>query len=420
MAIDIDQPTALLAGLSPKQFMRKHWQKKPLLVRGAFQNFKAPISIARVLKLCSNELAESRMITQQGRSKRWDLQRGPFARKEIPSVNDPCWTVLVQQVNTLLPEADRFLDHFRFVPEARLDDLMISVAGPNGGIGAHLDSYDVFLVQAAGKRRWEVSETVDPTLVPNVPLKILRNFKAEQDWVLEPGDMLYLPPGVAHRGTAVGPACMTWSIGFRAPNRVSLADNVWASHLDTLADSDWLDPWLSATDTPGEIPKKLLKAFARQVEQSLPDRDAIERAVACVLSEPAQTAVFEPPSKPDSLALFCRKIGTAGLRLAPASRLLYSKGRFFFNGEEWTATPAKGRLAVTENRWTATAATPPRGDDSRASLRAAKRRGNPPELEQLANQRSLSPTECAKLPTPLKNFVYRAFLNGWIRYDSQR
>jgi 50S ribosomal protein L16 3-hydroxylase len=384
MTIDIDQPTALLAGLSPKQFMHKHWQKKPLLVRGAFPDFKPPISIAQVLKLCGNEFAESRMITQQGKSKNWSLQHGPFAKKEIPSVQAPRWTVLVQQVNTLLPEADKFLDHFRFVPEARLDDLMISVAGPDGGIGAHVDSYDVFLVQAAGRRRWEVSENFDPAFMPNVPLRILKNFKAEHDWVLEPGDMLYLPPGVAHRGTAVGPGCMTWSIGFRAPSGVSLADSVWGSHIDSLTDSDWRDPWLGATNTPGEIPRKLLRAFAKQVAQSLPGPKEIERGVACVLSEPAPAAVFEPPAKPDSLAVFSRKIAKTGLRLAPASRLLYFGGRFFFNGEEWTATPAEGRL------------------------------------EHLANTRALPPAICANLDATHKNFVYRAFLNGWIRYDSDR
>jgi 50S ribosomal protein L16 3-hydroxylase len=403
MTIDIDQPTALLAGLSPKQFMRRHWQKKPLLIRSAFPNFKPPISIAQVLKLCSHELAESRMITQQGKSKSWSMHHGPFSKKEIPSVQAPRWTVLVQQVNTLLPEADQFLGHFRFVPEARLDDLMISVAGPDGGIGAHVDSYDVFLVQAAGRRRWEISEAVDPALVPNVPLRILKNFKAQQEWVLEPGDMLYLPPGVAHRGTAVGPACMTWSIGFRAPNRVSLAESVWASHIDSLEDTDWRDPWLDATSTPGEIPQRLLKTFARQVRESLPDQAAIERGVACVLSEPAPAAVFEPPSEPDSLAVFSRKIATTGLRLAPASRLLYSKGRFYFNGEEWTAT----------------AASRPRGDGV-SSLRGPKARGNPPVLELLANTRALPPAACAKLNAAEKNFAYRAFLNGWIRYDSLR
>ena len=415
MATDIYQPTALLGGLSPKRFMRTHWQKKPLLVREAFPNFKPPISIGQVLKLCSHELAESRMITQEGKSKRWNLQHGPFDQKEIPSVHDPRWTVLVQQVNTLLPEADRFLDHFRFVPEARLDDLMISVAGPDGGIGAHLDSYDVFLVQAAGKRRWEVSETVDPTLVPNVPLKILKNFKAQHDWVLEPGDMLYLPPGVAHRGTAVGPGCMTWSIGFRAPGRVSLADSVWGHHIDTLQDCDWRDPWLSATDTPGEIPKKLIKALAKQVQDSLPGRKTIERGIACVLSEPAPAAVFEPPAKPDSLAVFSRKIAKTGLRLAPASRLLYLKGKFYFNGEEIEL----GLPRPEGPRNDGLSSLPGPAQDT-PSLRGPKARGNPPDLEQLANTRALSPTACASLEAAHKNFVYRAFLNGWIRYDCGR
>ena len=389
MPTAINQPTTLLAGLTPEQFMRKHWQKTPLLVRGAFPDFKAPISIAEVLKLCSNDYAESRLIERQGKSKQWSLRHGPFAKREIPSLHTAGWTVLVQQVNTLLPIADEFLDHFRFVPQARLDDLMISVAGPDGGIGAHVDSYDVFLVQAAGQRRWEISERFDPTLNPNAPLKVLKNFKAESDWVLEPGDLLYLPPGVAHRGTAVGPGCMTWSIGFRAPNRVSLADSVWASHVDRLADSDWADPWLKATDHPGEIPPKLLEALAQQVKQSLPNRAAIEHGVACVLSEPAPAAVFETPTQPESPAVFAKKIAKTGLRLAPASRLLYWKESFFFNGEEWTATPAEGRLAATE-------------------------------LEQLANQRHLPPAACAKLCGPAKNFVYRAFLSGWIRYDSSR
>jgi 50S ribosomal protein L16 3-hydroxylase len=397
MAIDIHQPTALLAGLSPLQFMRKHWQKKPLLVRGAFPGFKAPISIAQVLKLCSHDLAESRLIGRESGSNAWTLRHGPFAKTEIPSLQTPGWTVLVQQVNTLLPKADEFLNHFRFVPEARLDDLMISVAGPEGGIGAHVDSYDVFLVQASGKRRWEIAQKFNPALIANAPLKILKRFRAETDWVLEPGDMLYLPPGVAHRGTAVGSGCMTWSIGFRAPNRVSLADSVWAGHLDSLADSNWSDPWLKATEKPGEIPKRLLRAFAKQVEQSLPSREAIEHGVACVLSEPAPAAVFEPPSRPDSLAVFSRTICKSGLRLAPASRLLYSKGRFYFNGEEWTA---------------ALGSTP--------SLGGPRARGNPSGLEQLADTRALNPVACAKLSAPLKNFLFQAFLNGWIRYDSHR
>ncbi len=202
--------------------------------------------------------------------------------------------------------------------------------------------------------------------------------------------MLYLPPGVAHRGTAVGPGCMTWSIGFRAPNRVCLADSVWANHVDGLSDSDWSDPWLQATDKPGQIPEKLLKAFTKQVEQSLPGKAAIERGVACVLSEPAPAAIFEPPGKPDSFAVFCKKIAKTGLRLAPASRLLYFQGRFFFNGEEVDLGLPK-----------------PKGAGNR-------------DLEQLADSRALPPAVCAKLSTALKNFVYQAFLSGQIRYDLLR
>lgn len=332
-----NQPVAWLGGLTPKQFMSRYWQKQPLLVRGAFTKFKPPVSIAEVLGLCTNDLAQSRLVRRQpagGKKKSadWTLEHGPFRRKDLPKITDPNWTVLVQQVNTLLPAADRFMDAFRFIPEARLDDLMISVAGPDGGIGAHIDSYDVFLIQAAGQRRWEIARQVDNALQPNVPLKILQTFRAQHDWVLDAGDLLYLPPNIAHRGTAVGGGCMTWSVGFRAPSHLSLADQAWAQHLDGLADADWQDPWLSATERPGEIPTRLLHALTRKVIEAFPGRKAVQIAVAQVLSEPAPTAVFTAPKRPPSLAAFHSQACSRGLRLSPASRLLYADGDFFMNG----------------------------------------------------------------------------------------
>jgi len=332
------EPVAWLGGLTPKQFMSRHWQKRPLLVRQAFSNFKPPVSIAEVFDLCENELAQSRLVKKgptRGRdaNTRWSLAHGPFYKNKIPKLSDPNWTVLVQQVNTLLPAADRFMDAFRFIPEARLDDLMISVAGPEGGIGAHVDSYDVFLIQATGRRRWEIAENFDPTLEPDVPLKILQSFRAENDWILEPGDLLYLPPNVAHRGTAVGPGCMTWSVGFRAPGLIALADQAWSRHLDKLTDTEWADPWLGATEHPGKIPDRLLDALASRVLRSLPGRKAVEAAVAQVLSEPAPAAVFDLPKRPLSEVSFRTRACQRGLRLSPASRLLYSENRFFMNGE---------------------------------------------------------------------------------------
>jgi len=377
----IDQPLSWLAGMTPRQFMRRHWQKKPLLVRGAFPDFRPPICIEEALALCADDMAPSRLVRRQPRSGRWRLQHGPFAPDEIPDIRRANWTVLIQQVNTRLPAADRFLDAFRFIPQARLDDLMISVAGPGGGIGAHVDSYDVFLLQAAGYRHWEIAQTFDPQLQDDVPLRILQTFHAQQEWVLAPGDLLYLPPGVAHRGTAVGPGCMTWSIGFRAPDRVSLADAALSRHIDSLAHADWHDPWLEATEQPAEIPARLLRALARQVMRDMPDEAGVRRAVARLLSEPAAEAVFDAPRRPDTPQRFLQRAAQRGLRLAPASRLLYADGEFHLNGEE------------LGGGW-----------------RAAERR----LLETLANDRCLPPgSACLERLACL----HEAYRSGWIVYN---
>jgi 50S ribosomal protein L16 3-hydroxylase len=378
---DVDQPVSWLAGMTPRQFMRRHWQKKPLLVRQAFPGFVPPICIDEALALCSDDLAPSRLVRRQPRSGRWTLEYGPFPAERIPGVSRPNWTVLIQQVNTRLNAADRFLDAFRFIPQARLDDLMISVAGPGGGIGAHVDSYDVFLVQAAGRRRWEIAERFDTQLEDDVPLRILRQFNAEQEWVLEPGDLLYLPPGVAHRGTAIGPGCMTWSVGFRAPDRTSLADAALSRHIDGLAHESWHDPWLAATDRPAQIPARLLEALTRQVMRDLPDAAGVRRAIARLLSEPAPEAVFDAPRRPDSEERFMQRATARGIRLAPATRLLYTEGTFSINGEEMPI---------------------PRS--------AAERRA----LEALADARWLSPNDSARLKLTQ---LYEAYQAGWIVYN---
>jgi 50S ribosomal protein L16 3-hydroxylase len=214
--IPIDTPLALLNGLTPSQFMQRHWQKKPLLIRQAIPGFQALLDRPALFDLAEQDEVESRLIQQT--PKGWNMRNGPLARRALPAVKSPNWALLVQGVDQHVESVHALLQQFRFVPDARLDDLMISYATDGGGVGPHFDSYDVFLLQAHGRRRWRIGKQKDLTLVEGAPLKILQNFEPEEEFVLEPGDMLYLPPRYAHDGVAEG-ECMTYSIGFRAPKR---------------------------------------------------------------------------------------------------------------------------------------------------------------------------------------------------------
>ncbi len=212
--MEINQPLPLLGGLSAAQFMRRYWQKKPLLVRQAIPAMVPPIERGALFALAEQEEVESRLI-RHGKAG-WTLKHGPLPRRALPPLKQPGWTMLVQGVDLHHEGVHELLRQFRFLPDARLDDLMISYASDTGGVGAHFDSYDVFLLQAQGRRRWSIGKQSDLRLQPGVPLKILENFEPEQTFVLEPGDMLYLPPRYAHDGVAVGDDCMTCSIGLRS------------------------------------------------------------------------------------------------------------------------------------------------------------------------------------------------------------
>ena len=221
--MDIQQPLALLGGLTPAQFMRRHWQKNPLLVRQAIPQFAPPVLRTELFALAAQEGVESRLV--QLVKGAWKLRHGPFSRRALPALQQPDWTLLVQGVDLHNDAVHALMQQFRFVPEARLDDLMISYASNGGGVGPHFDSYDVFLLQAHGKRRWRIGRQKDLSLRDGIPLKILAEFEPEEEFVLEPGDMLYLPPRYAHDGIAEG-ECMTYSIGFRAPARAELAQEL--------------------------------------------------------------------------------------------------------------------------------------------------------------------------------------------------
>ena len=329
--MDIDQPLALLGGLTASQFMRRHWQQKPVLVRQAIPGIKPPLPRAELFALAGQEGVESRLVQQQ-EGDVWKLQPGPLARRALPPLSRRQWTLLVQGVDLHDERAHALLQQFRFVPDARLDDLMVSYASDGGGVGPHFDSYDVFLLQAHGRRRWRIGRQKDLTLRGDLPLKILAHFEPEEEYVLEPGDLLYLPPRWAHDGVAEG-ECMTYSVGFRVPERTDLAQEL----LVRLADEDdgssgsallYRDARQPAVARPAQIPDAL-HTFARAaLERALERPRALERALGEYLTEPKSNVWFDPG--PDGGLM-------EHLRLDRRTRMMYDADHIFINGESYRA-----------------------------------------------------------------------------------
>lgn len=333
--MDITQPLPLLGGLSPELFMQRHWHKKPLLVRQAIAGFKPLLDRAALFALAGQEAVESRLISlEKKRGKEsWRFRHGPFERRALPALKTPDWTLLVQGVDLHHAGAHALMKQFRFVPDARLDDLMISYATEGGGVGPHFDSYDVFLLQAHGRRRWRIGRQKDFSLRDDVPLKILANFEHEQEFVLEPGDMLYLPPRWAHDGVAVDGDCMTYSIGFRSPQRGELAQELLQrlaeDAADEVGDAMYRDPKQGAVTSPGAIPAAL-QDFAREALQAaLRDPLALPRALGEYLSEPKSNVWFESVAAVPDVA--------AGVVLDQRTRMMYDAQHIFINGESYRA-----------------------------------------------------------------------------------
>jgi 50S ribosomal protein L16 3-hydroxylase len=350
--LPIKESWALLGGISPERFMKEYWQKKPLLVRGAVPAFQlakeagkplnSPISIAELTQLAGQKNVESRLVS----SKPWSLAHGPFKSKDIPDLSKPDWTMLVQGVNGHHPMAQVVMSWFRFIPEARLDDLMISIAGPQGGVGPHMDSYDVFLLQMEGRRHWKISAQEDLRLKENLPVKILKNFKPTEDWVLEPGDMLYLPPNIAHDGIALDGGCQTWSIGFRVPNYKELVNEILWRTTEALENEPDLcrlysDPHQAATLDPALIPAQLVEAVQKKLNSLQWSKSDVSCTLASILSEPKPQTVFNPPKQLLDLSGFKKAMANMGLELSPLSKSLYDKDFFYLNGESMSDSEAE-------------------------------------------------------------------------------
>src|SRR6185369_6486726 len=321
-----DRKLTLLGGLSASAFMRRHWQKRPLLVRNALPGTLARMDRARLFALAASESVESRPVVRSGA--RWSVRNGPISTASLPA-RSRGWTMLVQGVDLHDDDAHRLLRRFRFVADARLDDVMCSWASDGGGVGPHVDSYDVFLLQTTGRRRWRVGRVPDPRLRDDMPLKMLTEFAPTAEWLLDPGDMLYLPPGWGHDGVAVG-ECITASIGFRAPAAAELAtallERIADDARDRVAEPTRIDArrYGDAGTAPvarsARIPARLAEFADAALERALADRTLRGRALGEVLSEPKPGTWFERGAA---------RLGKNGLALDRRTRMLYDD-RFVF------------------------------------------------------------------------------------------
>ena len=326
----------LLGGLTPAQFMRRHWQKSPHLVRRAIPDFVGIIDRKALFELAGRDEVESRLVMRgSGRKADWTLEHGPFRAADFRSLPPTHWTLLVQGIDQHVDAGAALLQRFSFIPFARVDDLMISYAVPGGGVGPHFDSSDVFLLQGQGRRQWRTSDQQDLRLQAGVPLKILSHFTPTQRSELDPGDMLYLPPSIAHDGVALT-ECMTYSIGFRAPTTREVTDAFLQFLPDTLslADERYGDPDLRATVNPARIGAPMQRRLTTSLRAIRWSPSTIAQFIGCMLSEPKIGVVFHRPESPQSPARFAQAARAAGsVRVDRRTRMLYDNDHLFINGE---------------------------------------------------------------------------------------
>ena len=365
----------LLGDITPAQFLRDYWHKKPLLIRNAIPGFQPLVKLETLAEMAKLNHVESRLISKVDGN--WDMQHGPI--EELPARDSGEWTMLVQGVNLYNADADALLRQFRFIPDARLDDLMISFATDGGGVGPHFDSYDVFLLQAQGKRRWRIGPQKDLSLVEGLPLKILANFKPQEEFVLEPGDMLYLPPHYAHDGVAEGD-CMTYSIGFRSPSYQELGE----AFLQFMADSidlpgRYADPDLDAGKHPAEIPKHMLSTIADELNKVRFTEDDVTIFLGEHLSEPKHNVFFKGPSKPLTVGRFAEAVAKRGVVLSLKTQMLYRGKNVFINGESFSVSRADKAL-----------------------------------LDVLANERRLAGAALANASDDVMDALYTWYQDGWL------
>lgn len=353
-----NQALTLLGNITPEQFLSEYWHKKPLLIKKAIPGFNGLLSPEELAGLACEEDVQSRIVEEIRGV--WHAKHGPFDEEDfaaLPEQPDPAhrWTLLVQSVNHFLPEASQLLQQFDFIPHARLDDLMVSYAPDGGGVGPHFDSYDVFLLQGQGKRLWRISEQTDLSLIEGAPLRILKNFDIAQEWLLEAGDMLYLPPHLAHWGIAVsdkGIDCMTYSIGFRAPKNQELATEFLGFIQDRLnqgaiqIDGMYQDADLTLQRHPAEISSNMIEKVGSIIKNIQWSDADIAAFLGTYLSEPKPDVVFDG-NKKISRKAFKEKLEKFGIALDLKSQMLFTNDEFYLNGEPISASGLQAEVLKT-------------------------------------------------------------------------
>lgn len=358
--------------MTPQQFLREHWQKKPLLVRQAIAGFtgieglSTPKHLAAIAAL-PNAVARTVEHTPHAslKKKQWRLKEGPFAKLDPARVPAARWTLLVQGIEQHVDAAWDLLRRFDFIPTSRVDDLMVSWATKDGSVGPHFDAYDVFLLQGAGRRRWQITGPLDSeekrACIEGEDVRILQQAHVVQEWILDPGDMLYLPPNIGHHGVALDNGCMTFSVGFLAPSHEQLVHNFLAFLGQEAGSPDgiYADPDLALQREPAELVDASVARVERVLDTLKWDRARVAEFMGRLLTGPKPSVQFSAAKNLDPRAL--DKTGT--LKLAGATRMLFRGDRFFVNGEVVTLTSDGARALFRELANTRSLALPLPGDD---------------------------------------------------------
>lgn len=344
----------ILGSISIETFLNEYWQKKPLLIRNAFPDFQSPIDPDDLAGLSLEDAIESRLIKESDENGPWQLYNGPFTEADFEKLPEEKWTLLVQAVDQWVPEISDILEHFNFIPSWRLDDIMASFAPKGGSVGPHYDQYDVFLLQASGQRKWQVGPKFKPTdkLVENTPLSILQEMNVEEEWTLNPGDMLYLPPLYAHNGVAEND-CMTFSVGFRAPSETDIIQGV-SDHICSTLDhpSHYQDPDLkNASLEPALINNEAIERFQDMLLKQLQDKDTVANWLAEFMTQSKYEELLEPLEEPLEWEDVAPLLQTSGsLMQNETSRFAYFENNtgisLFVNGLEQNTNKDSQALAL--------------------------------------------------------------------------